>query len=231
MPLKRWLLPALLLPSVVLYYALDLHHVLTLETMKTHQAAIEAFRDAHPVLTVGAFLMGFIGIGLLPLPVAALLSAMAGALYGTALGFVVVTFTSTLGAAAGFMIARYGLREPLARRYADQARLIDAGIARDGALYLLTMRLVPVLPFSLINLAFGLSAMRLLTFTLVSQLGMAPSALLFANAGRELSKLDSLDDLMSPGVIASLTLVAALPWLGRALVTLVQRRRYHEESR
>lgn len=73
--------------------------------------------------------------------------------------------------------------------------------------------------------------MRLLTFTLVSQLGMAPSALLFANAGRELSKLDSLDDLMSPGVIASLTLVAALPWLGRALVTLVQRRRYHEESR
>ena len=163
--------------------------------------------------------------------VSAIRSAMAGALYGTALGFVVVTFTSTLGAAAGFMIARYGLREPLARRYADQAQLIDAGIARDGALYLLTMRLVPVLPFSLINLAFGLSAMRLLTFTLVSQLGMAPSALLFANAGRELSKLDSLDDLMSPGVIASLTLVAALPWLGRALVTLVQRRRYHEESR
>jgi len=222
---KRWLLLLLLLiPAIVLYFSLDLRHLLTLEALKAQQASFEAYRDAHPLLTIAAFLAAYLAVGILPLPSAALLAVLGGALFGLIGGFVLVALASNAGACAGFLISRYLLRVPLGRYFARQSQMIDQGIARDGTLYLLSMRLVPVLPFSLINVVFGLSAMPLRTFYWVSQLGMVPGALLFANAGRELARLQNLHDLLSPGVIASLLLVAALPWLARALVGSLRRR-------
>jgi uncharacterized membrane protein YdjX (TVP38/TMEM64 family) len=221
---KRWLLLLPLAALIALYFALDLNHVLTLEAIKQQQANLIAFREQHLLLSIGAFLAGYIVVGILPLPSAALFAVLGGALFGLGWGFLVVTFTSTIGACCGFLVSRYLLRAPLSRRFAQQSQTIDDGIARDGLLYLATVRLVPVLPFSLINIAFGLSAMPLRSYYIVSQLGMAPGALLFANAGRELSKLQNLHDLLSPGVIASLVLVAALPWLARALAGFLRRR-------
>lgn len=222
---KRWLLLLPLAVLIALYFSLDLKAVLTLEALKAQQASLLAFRGQHLLLTIAAFLAAYIAAGILPLPSAALLAVLAGALFGVIGGFLLVTFTSSVGACSGFLVSRYLLRGPLSRRFAPQSRTIDEGIARDGLLYLATVRLVPVLPFSLINVAFGLSSMRLRSFYVVSQLGMAPGALLFANAGRELSQLENLHDLLSPGVIASLVLVAALPWLARALAGSLRRRR------
>ena len=222
---RRWLLLLPFAALIALYFALDLNQVLTLDAIKQQQASLVAFREQHLLLTIAAFLAAYITVGILPLPSAALFAVLGGALFGVAGGFLVVTFTSTIGACSGFIVSRYLLRGPLSRRFAQQSRTIDEGIARDGLLYLATVRLVPVLPFSLINIAFGLSAMPLRSFYWVSQLGMAPGALLFANAGRELSRLQNLHDLLSPGVIASLVLVAALPWLARALAGTLSRRK------
>jgi uncharacterized membrane protein YdjX (TVP38/TMEM64 family) len=221
---RRWLFLLLLVPIVALYFSLDLKDVLTLDAIKAQQANLLAFRHDHPLATIAAFLVAYIVVGTVPLPSAALFAVLGGALFGLVGGFVVVTFTSTIGACAGFLISRYLLRAPLSRRFASQSKTIDEGIARDGLLYLATVRLVPVLPFSLINVAFGLSAMPLRSYYWVSQLAMAPGAILFANAGRELSKLQNLHDLLSPGVIASLLLIAALPWFARALVAALRRR-------
>ncbi|MDB5967780.1 MAG: pyridine nucleotide-disulfide oxidoreductase [Hydrocarboniphaga sp.] len=221
---RRWLLLLPLAVLIALYFSLDLKHLLTLEAIKAQQLNLVAFRNERPLLTIAGFLAAYIAVGVLPLPSAALLAVLSGALFGLFGGFLVVTFTSAIGACTGFLISRYLLRGPLSRRFASQARTIDEGIARDGLLYLASVRLVPVLPFSLINVAFGLSSMPLRSFYWVSQLGMAPGAVLFANAGRELSQLENLHDLLSPGVIASLVLVAALPWLARALVGTLRRR-------
>lgn len=221
---RRWLLLLLLVPALALYFSLDLRQVLTLDALKAQQASLVAFRVEHPLLTIAGFLAAYVAVGVLPLPSAALLAVLGGALFGLVGGFLVVTFTSVLGACAGFLVSRYLLRGPLSRRFGRHAAMIDAGIARDGSLYLLSVRLVPVLPFFLINISFGLSAMPLRRFYVISQLGMAPGALLFANAGRELSHLENLHDLLSPGVIASLLLIAALPWLARALAGSLRRR-------
>ncbi|WP_428310256.1 TVP38/TMEM64 family protein [Hydrocarboniphaga sp.] len=222
---RRWWLLLPLAALIALYFAFDLNHVLTLEAIQQQQANLIAFRERHLLLSIGAFLAAYITVGILPLPSAALFTVLAGALFGVVGGFLVAAFTSVIGACCGFLVSRYLLRGPLSRRFAPQSKTIDDGIARDGLLYLATVRLVPVLPFSLVNIAFGLSAMPLRSFYWVSQLGMAPGALLFANAGRELSQLHNLHDLLSPGVIASLVLVAALPWLARALVGFLRRRR------
>jgi uncharacterized membrane protein YdjX (TVP38/TMEM64 family) len=221
---RRWLLLLLLIPAIALYFSTDLKQALTLDALKAQHAGFAAFRNAHPLTTVAAFLAAYVAASILPLPGAALLAVLGGALFGLVDGFLVVSFTSTIGACCGFLISRYLLRAPLSRSFSRQSQMIDAGIARDGALYLLSMRLVPVLPFSLINVVFGLSSMRLRTFYGISQLGMAPTALLFVNAGRELARLENLHDLLSPGVIASLALIAALPWLARPLAGSLRRR-------
>ena len=225
MSLSRWLLLVALAAIVVAFFAFDLHQALSFESVKARQAELLAYREAHPVVTVLGFLLGYTLMGVLPVPGAAIFTVLAGALFGLAGGFLVASFTAALGSLTGFAVARYVLREPLSRRFARQARMIDDGLQRDGTLYLFTLRLLPVLPFFLVNLCFGMSGMRMRSFYMVSQIGMAPGALVFANAGRELSRLDSLDGILSPSLLASFALLATFPWIARALNRAIRRTR------
>ena len=222
---QRALLLALAAAAIVAFFMLDLQHALSFTTIKARQAEFIAFREQHPVWAVLGFLLAYALSGTLPLPGAAIITVLAGALFGVVGGLLVASVTGAIGATIGFALSRYLLRGWLSRRYATQVRRIDEGLARDGTLYLFTLRLLPVLPFFLINLSFGVSAMRLRSFWLISQLGMAPGALVFANAGSQLSQLDNLHGILSPALLGSFALLALFPWIARALLRLVRTNR------
>jgi uncharacterized membrane protein YdjX (TVP38/TMEM64 family) len=214
---RRWLIliPLIL---VVAFFAFDLHHAIDLKTIKSQQAEFLAFRTQHPVATLSAFLLAYIAVGMLPLPGAVIVTVLAGALFGVAGGWLVAAVMGSIGAALGFALSRYLLRDWLRERYAQQIARVNEGLERDGPLYLFTLRLLPVLPFFLVNLSFGLSPMRLRTFFVITQIGMAPGALVFTNAGSELSSLRSLNDVFSPELLASFAALALFPWAARAIV-------------
>nr|WP_206022792.1 bifunctional TVP38/TMEM64 family protein/FAD-dependent oxidoreductase [Halomonas bachuensis] len=210
---------------VAAYFLSGADEALTLTNLQSEQARFQAWLADDPLTVVGGFFLLYVIMAALSLPGAALLTVLGGALFGLGWGLVIISFASTLGATLAALIARTLLRGPLEKRFAPQLERINAGIRREGAFYLFTLRLIPLFPFFVINLVMGLTRMRLWTFYWVSQLGMLPGTALYVNAGRELGNLQSLSDVLSPGLIGSFVLIGLFPWLARALVAIAKRRR------
>lgn len=159
------------------------------------------------------FFAAYVAVTALSLPAAAVLSLAAGALFGRWLGTGVVLLGATAGATLAFLSSRYLLRDFVRQRFGPRLAVLDDGVRREGAYYLLTLRLVPVFPFFLINLGMGLTPIRAATFAWVSLLGMLPGTFLYVNAGTELAGLDSPRDALSAPVLGSLALLGVLPLL------------------
>ena len=217
---------------VVVFFAFGLQHYLTLDYLKAQQAALAGYRNAHPLLISIAYLAVYIGVTALSIPGAALLTLAGGALFGIAWGTVLVSFASTLGATVAFLAARYVLSDAVRRRFGQRLSTINAGIDREGAFYLFSLRLVPVVPFWLVNLLMGLTSLRTLTFYWVSQAAMLPGTLVYINAGTELARLNTTSKILSPGLLLSFVLLGLLPLVAkRALERLKQRRLYRQWPR
>ena len=150
-----------------------------------------------------------------------------GALFGLVTGTVVVSFASSIGATLAFLAGRFLFRDAVAARFGERLKAIDAGIARDGAFYLFTLRLVPLFPFFAVNLVMALTRMRVVTFYWVSQLGMLAGTIAYVNAGTQLSHLRSVQDILSPGLVGSMVAVGVLPLLARRLVDAMRARRVY----
>lgn len=232
---RRLLLLLLVAVAVAAFFLSGAGDFLTLEVLQAEQVRFQAWLAREPVTVIGGFFLLYVAMAGLSLPGATLMTLLSGALFGLGWGLVIVSFASALGATLAALIARTLLRAPLERRYARPLARINAGIRREGALYLFTLRLIPLFPFFVINLVMGLTRMRLTTFYWVSQLGMLPATLVFVNAGRELAELQALGDILSPSLLASFALIGLFPWLARGLVALVKRRalarRYARPSR
>ena len=216
---------ALVVVLVAAFLAFDLGRYLDLEYLKSRQADIDALYREYPVASLAAYFAAYVAITGLSLPGAAILTLAGGAVFGLLWGSVVVSFASTLGATVAFMVSRYLLRDGIQRRYGDRLKAVNAGVERDGAFYLFTMRLVPAFPFFVINLVMGLTPMRVLTFALVSQLGMLPGTIVFVNAGTQLARIDSLQGILSPALIGSFVLLGIFPFAARRVVDAVKARR------
>ena len=210
---------------VVAFLSLDLGRYLDLEYLKSRQADIDALYREHPLVLLAAYFAAYVVITGLSLPGAAIMTLAGGAVFGLLWGTVVVSFASTLGATVAFIVSRYILRDGIQRRYGDRLTAINAGIERDGAFYLFTLRLVPAFPFFIINLVMGLTPMRTLTFALVSQLGMLPGTIVYVNAGTQLARIDSLQGILSPALIGSFVLLGIFPFIARWIVGIVKARR------
>ena len=163
----------------------------------------------------------------LSLPGAVIMTLAAGAIFGPFWGAVIASFASTLGATLAFWSARYLLRDWVQARFGDRLKPINEGMARDGAFYLFTLRLVPVFPFFLINLLMGLVPIRSLTFYGVSQVGMLAGTLVYVNAGTQLAQINSLAGIVSPGVMLSFVLLGVFPLVAKAALGWLQRRRVY----
>src|SRR5262245_33891663 len=186
----RWGLAALLVLAVVGFYVLGLHRYFSWEFIRSHLDAWQAQVGENPLLALVVFFWVYVAVTALSLPGAAILTLVAGALFGRWVGTGVVSAASTLGATLAFLSSRYVLRDWVQRRFGDRLEPINRGVEKDGAYYLFTLRLVPVVPFFLINLGMGLTPIRLTTFAAGSWLGMLPGTFLYVNAGTELATLD-----------------------------------------
>ncbi|WAC46097.1 FAD-dependent oxidoreductase [Pseudomonas sp. SL4(2022)] len=209
------------------FFVFDVGQYLNLEALKAQQAALNAQVTAQPWLAAGVFFLAYVAVTALSLPGAALMTLLAGALFGLLEGFILVSFASTLGATLAMLSSRFLLRDWVQSRFGQRLAGIDAGIEREGAFYLFALRLVPVFPFFLINLAMGLTRLPARTYWWVSQLGMLPGTLVFVNAGRELGKLDSLAGILSPGLLGAFVLLGVFPLIARKLLGLIQARRVY----
>jgi len=169
----------------------------------------------------------YVLVAALSLPGAVILTLAAGAIFGLLWGTFIASFASTLGATLAFWSARYLLRDWVQARFGDRLKPINDGMARDGAFYLFTLRLVPVFPFFLINLLMGLMPIRSLTFYGVSQIGMLAGTLVYVNAGTQLARIDSLAGLVAPGVTLSLVLLGVFPLVAKMVLGYLQRRRVY----
>ena len=219
---------ALVLAGVAAFFLLDLGSYLTLDSLKARQADLAASLDARPLLVIGGFFLIYVATTALSLPGATILTLAAGAIFGLWLGTLIVSFASAIGASLAFLSARYLLRDWVEVRFGRRSAAIDRGIEADGAFYLLTLRLIPAFPFFLVNLAMGLTAMRLPTFYFVSQIGMLLGTLVFVNAGTQLARIESTSDILSPALIGSFILLGLFPLLTKWVLGLVKRRRiYH----
>jgi len=201
---------------VVLFFAFDLQHLLTLDGLKAGMAGLTDLRDTSPILLGLAYLGLYVVATALSLPGAVIMTLAGGALFGLLWGMVLVSFASSIGATLAFLASRYVLRETVQARFGDRLKALNDGVRKDGAFYLFTLRLVPVFPFFLINLLMGLTPIRATTFYWVSQLGMLAGTLVYVNAGTQLARIDGLGGIVSPGLLASFALLGVFPLLARA---------------
>jgi uncharacterized membrane protein YdjX (TVP38/TMEM64 family) len=223
--MKKAILVLVLLGAIVAYFLFDLGQILSLENFKASQADIVAAKDANPALYIAGFFILYVAVTGLSIPGAAIMTLIAGALFGVVVGTIIVSFASTLGATLAFLSARFVLREWVQGKFGERLRAIDEGLEKDGAFYLFTLRLIPVFPFFVINLLMGLTRIKTGTFFWVSQLGMLPATIVFVNAGTQISRIESTAGLLSPMLIASFVALALFPWVAKGLVALVQRSR------
>ncbi|MEB3329692.1 MAG: FAD-dependent oxidoreductase [Candidatus Sericytochromatia bacterium] len=221
----RLLLLAALAGVVGVWEALEPGRWLTLEALQGRQQALLAWREGHPVAAMVGYVVVYTGAAALSVPGAAVLTLAGGALFGLLWGTLLAAVAATAGATLAFLGARHALRGWVASRLKARWEAVDAGVRREGAFYLLTLRLVPAVPFFVVNLTMGLTTMDVGTFAGVSLLGMLPGTLAYVNAGTELGRLQSLGDVLSPALWGAFAALAVLPWLGRGVVTGLQRRR------
>jgi uncharacterized membrane protein YdjX (TVP38/TMEM64 family) len=214
----RWLLAAVLVAVVAGFYLLGLQHYISWDYVHSHIDSLQARVQQQLPLAALVFFLGYVLVTAFSIPVAAVLSLVAGAIFGRWLGTVLVGSAATLGATAAFVSSRYLFREFVQSRFSRRLEPINRGVEKDGAYYLFTLRLLPVVPFWLINLAMGLTRMRVATFAWVSLLGMLPGTFLYVNAGRELSRITSPSDVLSPTVLISLALLGLVPLMFRKLL-------------
>ena len=224
---KKGILLSVIALLVLLFFALDLSQWLTLAQLKASQQQLVAWQAASPWLFALLFGALYIISTALSLPGATVLTLAAGALFGLFHGLILVSFASSIGATLAFLAARYVLRDSVQQRFGHRLQVLNDGVARDGAFYLFTLRLVPLFPFFLINLLMGLTPMRARTFYWVSQLGMLAGTIVYVNAGTQLAKIDSLSGILSPALLLSFVLLGLFPLLARAVLQRIQRQRVY----
>lgn len=223
--MKKALLVLFAVSALVSYFVFDLGQYLSLENFKAQQAEILAAKNAHPLIFIAGFFLTYVTITGLSIPGAAIMTLIAGALFGLVIGIVVVSFASTIGATLAFLGSRYVLRDWVQSKFGERLKAVDDGLAKDGAFYLFTLRLIPVFPFFVINLLMGLTRIRTWTFFWVSQLGMLAGTIVYVNAGTQISQVESTAGLLSPTLIGSFVLLALFPWAARGLLAVVNSRR------
>ena len=213
------------------FFAFDLDAYLSLSRLQAHQEQASAWVQAHFGQAALLFTLLYVATTALSLPGASLLTLGGSALFGVGWGLLLVSFASSLGATLAFLSARFLLRDWVSRRFGDKLATFEAGMAKDGAFYLLSLRLIPLFPFFLINLLMGLTPIRVSTYYWVSQLGMLPGTFVYVLAGSELASLTSTGNILSPGLVAALTLLGLMPWLMRGLQRRLALRRLHAPYR
>jgi len=192
---------------IALFFYFDLGRFLTLAALKANRQTLLDYYTSHKLIMVAGFMVVYIVQTALSLPGAAILSLAAGAIFGSGLGTVYAVIAATLGATAAFLVTRYLLRDAVLSRFGSKLEGMNRELEERGFSYLLFLRLVPLFPFFLINLAAGLTRLPLKTFFIGTMLGIIPGGFVYVNAGASLATIDSLSEIISPRVLGSFALL------------------------
>lgn len=226
----KWTIRAVLVlvvvGAVIAFFLSGVQHQFTLANFHRYRAALDALQAAHPWELGLSYFAAFVVVVALSLPAMTLMTLAAGAIFGVVEGSVIVSFGSAIGATLAMLAARFVFKDAVRKRFAHRLQRVDAGIEREGAFYLLSMRLVPVFPFFMINILMGLTHIRVFTFYWVSQLGMLAGTVVYVNAGTRIASAKTLQGLISVPLIVSLALLALLPWASRWMIKRLLRMRH-----
>jgi len=228
---SRALLLIAIAAAIVAFFIFDLGRFFSLDYFKSQQAAITAFYQAHPGQTGLVFFLVYVAVTGLSLPGAAIMTLVAGAIFGLLWGTVMVSFASTIGATLAFLASRFLFHDAVQRRFGDKLRAINAGVEREGAFYLFTLRLVPIFPFFVINLVMALTPIKTRTFYWVSQVGMLLGTIVYVNAGTQIAQLESLRGILSPSLLLSFALLGIFPLIAKKIVDFVKARKVYAKWR
>lgn len=215
---KKILIFGLFLTLIAAFFLFDLQQYLSLDYIKSQQTAFQQYYAENTFLTLLIFFVSYVAIAALSLPGAAIMTILAGTLFGLVTGTIMVSFASTLGATLAFLATRYLFQDTMESRYPDKIKSVNEGIEKEGAFYLFAMRLVPLFPFFLVNIVMGLTKLPVLTFALVSQVGMLAGTIAFVFAGTQLAKIDSLSGILSPGLIFAFAVLGLFPLIARKVM-------------
>ncbi len=221
----------IIVAAVAAFFYFDLGQSLNMETLKARQVEVDAYYHAHPARTIAVYFLAYIAMAALSLPGAVWITLAGGAVFGLWVGTLVVSFASTIGATLAFMAARFLFRDWVQNRFGRNLRTVNEGIRKDGSFYLFTLRMVPLFPFWIINLVMALTPIRTRTFYLVSQAGMLAGTMVYVNAGSQLAQIESLDGVLSPSLLASLSLLGLFPLAARGIIAVVNRKKVYRGYR
>lgn len=225
--MKRFFLLIIVAGAIAMFFITGLHERLTLEGMQASLGQLGAWRDESPLQMTLLFGAAYVAAAALSLPGAVVLTLAAGALFGLAWGTLIVSFASSIGALLAFLASRHLLRDVVQQRFGQRLQALNEGIEREGALYLFTLRLVPIFPFFLVNLLMGLTPLGAWRFYWVSQVGMLAGTAVYVNAGTQLAQMDGLSGILTPGFLLASALLGVFPWLAKKAVGWHQRRRVY----
>ncbi|MEK6201058.1 MAG: TVP38/TMEM64 family protein [Desulfobulbaceae bacterium] len=209
---------------ILLFKFLHLDHYLTLSYLKESREQFALLYAERTGLVIGVYMLIYIIATALSFPGAVILTLAGGALFGLVTGTIVISFASTIGATLACMVSRFLLRDWVQARFGEKLKRINEGMEREGGFYLFTLRLIPVFPFFVINLAMGMTRIKLFTFYWVSQLGMLPATMVYVNAGKELGKLETVAGILSPSLIFSFVLLGLFPITVKKIVGRIKRK-------
>ncbi len=220
----RLLLLAVLGSGLAAFVLLDLDRFISFGYLKAQQQLFAAYYQSHRLETLLLYFLMYVAVTALSLPGATVMTLAGGALFGFWPALLVVSFASTIGATLAMLVARFVLRDWVQGKLADKLSAINAGIEKEGTFYLFSLRLVPIFPFFLINLAMGLTPLRATAFYWVSQVGMLPGTAVYVNAGTRLGQLESAAGIVSPGLLLAFALLGIFPLAAKKTLALLKAR-------
>lgn len=221
----KLILVAVFAAALAAYFTLDLGRFLTLSYVQSQLSAIQTYADQNFLSAAGIYFLAYVALTALSIPGAAVVTLVGGAIFGLGWGTLLVSFASTIGATLAFMTSRLLLRDWVQGSFGSSLKAINAGVEKDGAFYLFSLRMVPVFPFFLVNLLMGLTPIKLIPYFFVSQVGMLLGTAVYVNAGAELGQIESLSGLISLPIVLSFALLGVLPWITKGILGLVRRQK------
>lgn len=216
--------------GILIYYFFhyDLSQYLTLDFIKQNKINFQQFYSQNQLMTLIIFFSLYVLTTGLSLPGAAVLTLAAGALFGLTIGTLIVSFASTMGATLAFLSSRFLLRNYVEQKFKKYIDPINAGIIKDGAFYLFTLRLIPLFPFFVINLVMGITKIKIWTYFFISQIGMLAGTIVYVNAGLQLGNINSLGSILSFNLMGSFALLGLFPLVAKKIVSILKNKKIYK---
>ncbi len=225
--MKKLFLGSLFIAAIIIA-SIVFKDYLSFDYLHQNLDLIQSLKNENFWSYAGAFFMIYVFATAFSLPGATILTLAAGALFGFWQGFLIASFASSIGATLAFLVSRYLLRDWVKSKFQNSVEKIDANVKKQGLFYLLTLRLLPLFPFFLVNLVMGMTSIPVFTFYWISQLGMLAGTMVYVNAGVELSHLTSLKGVLSPQLLAAFTLLGLLPWFAKLIINFFKTKKIYK---